>query len=138
MRTKGKLRLDGLLSFAPGSTQFELKGAKRTDRTQRARRVEPDRGVGGIAGHSTGSCSRRPRWRRPNRVASVRRRCYGAGTHSHSLVSALANHPDSIVACERPGASTALRRLGPAKLAGWLEEYRLVDLWRMGDLGANP
>ena len=59
-------------------------------------------------------------------------------THSDALVSALTNHPDSIVACERPGAGTVLRRLDPAKLDGWLEEYRLGDLWRMGDLGANP
>ena len=59
-------------------------------------------------------------------------------THSDALVSALTNHPDSIVACERPGAGTVLRRLDAAKLDGWLEEYRLGDLWRMGDLGANP
>ena len=59
-------------------------------------------------------------------------------THSDALVSALTNHPDAIVACERPGAASLLRRLDPAKLAGWLEEYRLGDLWRMGDLGANP
>ena len=59
-------------------------------------------------------------------------------THSDALVSALTNHPDAIVACERPGAGTVLRRLDPKKLAGWLDEYRLGDLWRMGELGANP
>ncbi|MDE0024845.1 MAG: AAA family ATPase [Spirochaetaceae bacterium] len=59
-------------------------------------------------------------------------------THSDALVSALTNHPDAIVACERPGAASMLRRLDPAQLASWLEEYRLGDLWRMGDLGANP
>lgn len=59
-------------------------------------------------------------------------------THSDALVSALTNQPDAIVACERPGAGTELRRLDPEKLASWLEDYRLGDLWRMGELGANP
>ena len=59
-------------------------------------------------------------------------------THSDALVSALTNHVDAVVACERPGAATVLRRLEPDKLASWLEEYRLGDLWRIGELGANP
>ena len=59
-------------------------------------------------------------------------------THSDALVSALTNQPDAIVACERPGAGTVLRRLDPERLAAWLEDYRLGDLWRMGELGANP
>ena len=59
-------------------------------------------------------------------------------THSDALVSALTAQPDAIIACERPGAGTQLRRLDPEKLASWLEEYRLGDLWRMGELGANP
>ena len=59
-------------------------------------------------------------------------------THSDALVSALTNQPDAIIACERPGAGTVLRRLDPGKLASWLEDYRLGDLWRMGELGANP
>lgn len=59
-------------------------------------------------------------------------------THSDALVSALTSQPDAIVACERPGAGTELRRVDPEKLASWLEDYRLGDLWRMGELGANP
>ena len=59
-------------------------------------------------------------------------------THSDALVSALTSQPDAIVACERPGAGTELRRLDPEKLASWLDDYRLGDLWRMGELGANP
>ncbi len=59
-------------------------------------------------------------------------------THSDALVSALTNQPDAVVACERPGAGTELRRLDPKNLAAWLEDYRLGDLWRMGELGANP
>lgn len=59
-------------------------------------------------------------------------------THSDALVSALTSQPEAIVVCERPGAGTELRRLDPEKLASWLEDYRLGDLWRMGELGANP
>ena len=59
-------------------------------------------------------------------------------THSDALVSALTNQPAAIVACERLGAGTVLRRLDPEKLASWLDDYRLGDLWRMGELGANP
>ena len=59
-------------------------------------------------------------------------------THSDTLVSALTSQPDAIVACERPGAGSELRRLNPEKLASWLEEYPLGDLRRMGELGANP
>ncbi len=59
-------------------------------------------------------------------------------THSDALVSALSSQPEAIVACERPGAATELRRLDPKQLASWLEDYRLGDLWRMGELGANP
>lgn len=58
--------------------------------------------------------------------------------HSDALVSALTDQPDAIVACERPGDSTVLRRLNPNRLAGWLADYRLGDLWRIGELGANP
>ena len=59
-------------------------------------------------------------------------------THSESLVSALSSQPDAVVACERPGTSTELRRLDPERLAGWLEEQSLGELWAMDVLGANP
>ena len=59
-------------------------------------------------------------------------------THSEALVGGLTSQPEAIVVCERPGASTELRRLDPDQLATWLEEYGLGDLWRMGELGANP
>ncbi len=58
-------------------------------------------------------------------------------THSDVLVSALTNHPDAIVACEKPNLSTTLRRLDPERLRDWLQDYRLGDLWRMGEIGAN-
>ena len=59
-------------------------------------------------------------------------------THSEALVSALTSQPDAIVACERLGSGTELRRLDPERLTSWLDDYRLGDLWRMGELGANP
>lgn len=59
-------------------------------------------------------------------------------THSDALVSALTVKPEAVVACERIGVGTTLRRLDSAKLADWLKDYALGDLWRMGELGANP
>jgi len=59
-------------------------------------------------------------------------------THSESLVSALTPCPDAVIACERPGPGTTLHRLDPETLEHWLDEYRLGDLWSMGELGAYP
>ena len=59
-------------------------------------------------------------------------------THSDALVSALTDHVDAVVTCESLGDGTVLRRLDAGDLAAWLDEYRLGDLWRMGELGANP
>ena len=59
-------------------------------------------------------------------------------THSDALISELTNQPDAVITCERPGEGTILRRLDPDRLSSWLDDYRLGDLWRMGELGANP
>ena len=59
-------------------------------------------------------------------------------THSDTLVSALTDREDAVVVCERPGSGTELRRIEAGKIAHWLEEYRLGDLWRIGELGGNP
>ena len=49
-------------------------------------------------------------------------------THSDVLVSALTSTPDAVVACERVGMGTTLRRLDSARLAHWLEDNALGDL----------
>ena len=59
-------------------------------------------------------------------------------THSDALISELTSQPEAVIACERPGEGTVLRRLDPERLRSWLDDYRLGDLWRMGELGANP
>ncbi|HEX6902796.1 MAG TPA: AAA family ATPase [Thermoanaerobaculia bacterium] len=58
-------------------------------------------------------------------------------THSETLISALSETPEAIVVCERDDRGTRLKRLDPAKLRDWLEEYRLGDLWAMGEIGGN-
>jgi predicted ATPase len=58
-------------------------------------------------------------------------------THSDALVSALSGVPEAIVVCERDENGTTLRRLEPARLAEWLERYRLGELWRMGEIGGT-
>lgn len=59
-------------------------------------------------------------------------------THSEALVSALSGRPDSVITCEWRGDGTQLHRLDGDRLKDWLRDYCLGDLWRMGELGANP
>lgn len=59
-------------------------------------------------------------------------------THSDAMISELTNQPEVVITCERPGEGTILKRLDPERLRSWLDEYRLGDLWRIGELGANP
>lgn len=58
-------------------------------------------------------------------------------THSDALVSALTDHVESVLVCEHRGG-TRLVRLDVERLKHWLDNYRLGDLWRMGELGGNP
>lgn len=59
-------------------------------------------------------------------------------THSDVMLSALNEQVESVVVCQNIGTGTSLTRLESAWLANWLEEFRLGDLWRMGELGGNP
>lgn len=59
-------------------------------------------------------------------------------THSDILVSALSDHPESVIVCERDDKGTSLQRLNSVQLNEWLERYRLGELWRMGEIGGNP
>lgn len=58
-------------------------------------------------------------------------------TQSDAIVSALSEHTNSVLVCEHKGG-TVLRRLDPDKLRYWLDQYRLGDIWRIGELGGNP
>jgi len=58
-------------------------------------------------------------------------------THSDALVSALTEHADSVLVCEHRGG-TVLRRVDSQKLRYWLDQYRLGEIWRIGELGGNP
>ena len=64
------------------------------------------------------------------RGADLSGRTLGADTIGYSWLG--------IQDADLTGAGTELRRLDPEKLASWLDNYRLGDLWRMGELGANP
>ncbi len=59
-------------------------------------------------------------------------------THSDVLLSALSEQVESVIVCENLGRGTNLRKLNSEFLGQWLEEYKLGDLWRMGELGGNP
>ena len=59
-------------------------------------------------------------------------------THSDALLSGLSDKVDSVLVCETDGHGTTIERLDAKKLAFWLKDYTLGDVWRMGELGANP
>lgn len=59
-------------------------------------------------------------------------------THSDLLVDALTNEWWSIVVCEKRDGQTVMRRLDEEKMAAWLEDYRLGELWSSGEIGGNP
>lgn len=59
-------------------------------------------------------------------------------THSDTLVSDLTEAADSVLVCDYLKNGTECRRLVPAKLKAWLDQYRLGDIWRLGKLGGNP
>jgi len=58
-------------------------------------------------------------------------------THSDVLVSGLSEVPESVLVCERDEEGTHLRRLDKERLKKWLEEYKLGDLWLMGEIGGT-
>lgn len=53
---------------------------------------------------------------------------------------ALLDHfqPDDVIVVERPGRETEFKRLEPAALAEWLEEYTLSELWDKNVFGGRP
>ena len=57
-------------------------------------------------------------------------------THSDTLVSAFTDQTESVLVCEYMHG-TSFRRLESAKLQHWLADYRLGEIWRIGDLGGN-
>ncbi len=46
--------------------------------------------------------------------------------------------PSEVIVTERHGRKTDYRRLDEEKLAEWLEEYSLSDLWQRNILGGRP
>jgi predicted ATPase len=58
-------------------------------------------------------------------------------THSRMLVEALGEDPSRIVVCEKEEGSSRFRRLDSDRLAAWLKDYSLGQLWSMGELGGN-
>lgn len=58
-------------------------------------------------------------------------------THSPDLIDAFSDTPESVLVCERPGASTEVSRLDGVVLADWLKRYSLGQLWMKGELGGT-
>lgn len=57
-------------------------------------------------------------------------------THSRMLVEALGD-PSTILVCEKVAGASQIRRLDSDRLAAWLKDYSLGELWSMGEIGGN-
>jgi len=58
-------------------------------------------------------------------------------THSADLIDELSDMPEAVLVCEKVNGSTQIKRLDRNELSVWLENYRLGQLWRRGDIGGN-
>lgn len=58
-------------------------------------------------------------------------------TQSVTLLDALAE-PEDVIVVDRKGGESTFRRLEPAKLDDWLEDYTLGELWQKNVLGGRP
>jgi predicted ATPase len=67
-----------------------------------------------------------------------------ASNHCQILVCTqsmpLINHfePEAIIVVDRPGRASSFRRLDGQKLADWLQEYSLAELWEKNVIGGRP
>ncbi len=58
-------------------------------------------------------------------------------THSDILVDAMSERPEAVIICGKRSGQTAMERLNKQKLSSWLQQYRLGELWRRGELGGS-
>ena len=58
-------------------------------------------------------------------------------THSDVLVSGFTEQANSVLCCDYLQGTT-LTRVESDKLTHWLNDYRLGEVWRIGELGGNP
>ncbi len=56
-------------------------------------------------------------------------------THSDILIDEFSDQPESVVVCEKSEGQTTMKRLDGQALEGWLQKYRLGQLWTQGEIG---
>jgi predicted ATPase len=58
-------------------------------------------------------------------------------THSSMLLDTLSESPEDVVVCSKREGATHMQRLDAEKLAAWLKDYSLGELWNSGQIGGN-
>lgn len=58
-------------------------------------------------------------------------------THSDRLVEEFTDTPEAVLVCEKENGASKFRRLEREKLAAWLEEYTLGQIWTRGQIGGT-
>ncbi len=58
-------------------------------------------------------------------------------THSQILLDAFSESPEDVIVCSRGDGESRFERLSQARLADWLNDHTLGELWNMGEIGGN-
>jgi predicted ATPase len=58
-------------------------------------------------------------------------------THSTQLIEEFTDTPEVVIVCEKENSTSTFERLSAERLAEWLKEYSLGQLWTSGQLGGN-
>jgi predicted ATPase len=58
-------------------------------------------------------------------------------THSQILLDSFSKNPEDVIVCSRGAGESKFERLNDERLADWLKDHTLGELWNMGEIGGT-